>query len=111
MSEVINDEDKEWERTAAAAQTSNAYNEDARSRSKFSEVRGLCRTCSNALIRRRQYGEVPQVICDKLYQAAHRVPLDIMECSGYEKEGGMELRDMHTLGLIIDPRKKGGQYL
>jgi hypothetical protein len=34
-----------------------------------------------------------------------------MECSAFRREGQMDLRDMHQIGLLIDPRKKGGQYL
>ena len=100
--------DKEWERLAARAQ-SRAYEEN--NRAQFSEVTGLCRTCKNALIRRRQYSEMPSVICKEVWEQAHVVPLDITECSGYERTGAMSLNDMHQLGLIIDSRKKGGQYL
>lgn len=104
-------DDKEWERTSARAQASYAYNADAQSRIKFPEIRGLCRTCRHAVIRRRQYSEVPTVVCQVVYEQAHRMPLDIMECSAYGREGEMHLRDMHELGIIIDTRKKGGQYL
>lgn len=112
VSEAIpSPEDKEWELTAAKAQASSAYNEDAQSRTHFPEVLGLCRTCSHALIRRRQYSEVPSVFCYTIFEMPHRVPLDITECSAYKKEGSMSLRDMHELGLRIDARKPSGQYL
>mgnify|MGYP001615272828 CR=1 FL=1 len=84
---------------------------DTRSRVQFSEVKGLCRTCSRAMIRRRQYSEVPQVICQVNYEHPHRVPLDIMECTDYRRQGEMDVRDMHQIALIIDAREKGGQYL
>ena len=110
MSEQTEDE-KEWDKTAARAQASVAYNQDAQSRARFPEIRGLCRTCRYALIRRRQYSEVPMVVCEKSYEAPIRMPLDVMECSGYFREGQMDLRDMHEIGIIIDKRKRGGQYL
>ena len=105
--DIVTGEDKEWQRTASLAQTRD-WEGAAR---KFPEVTGLCRTCSQSLIRRRAYSEVPSVMCQKLWQQAHQVPLDIKECSGYERNGQMSLHDMHQLGIIVDSRKKGGQYL
>ena len=83
--------------------------EDSRSRARFPEVKGLCRTCKNALIRRRQYSEVPQVICQASFEYPHQVPLDIIECSDYRRTGEMHIREMQDLAIIIDPRKRGGQ--
>lgn len=109
MNIVDEPEDKEWEEIASRAQASRAYDREASARARFSEVTGLCRTCEYALIRRRAYSEVPWVLCT--YSINQRVPLDIKECSGYREAGQMHLRDMHQLGIVIDPRKKGGQYL
>ena len=105
------EDEKEWDKTAAHAQASTAYNPDYQSRKRFPEIRGLCRTCEHALIRRRQYSEIPHVICKNVYENPHRVPLDVMECSGYRREGQMDLRDIHLLGIIIDSRDRHGQYL
>jgi hypothetical protein len=101
----LNEEEKEQERTIAAGRRLD------NSRVNFSEVQGICRTCANALIRRRQYSEVPQVICQATFEQPHRVPLDVTECTDYKKVGEMHIRDMNDIALIIDPRKKGGQYL
>lgn len=111
MDEPVSDKEKDWEETAARAQVSTAYNDDAQSRHKFPEVTGLCRTCEHAWITRRAYSEVPAVHCMIAYDAPIRMPLDVKECSRYRKEGQMSLRDMSTLGIIIDKRRKGGQYL
>ncbi len=78
---------------------------------KFREVIGCCRTCRHAHITRRQYSEVPDILCTGIWEKPHRIPLDIMECTSYERRGEMSLREMGTLALEIDPRKKGGQYL
>ena len=108
-SEVIpSPEDKEWERLASRAQ---ARDLEGHARERFSEVTGLCRTCKNALIRQRAYSEMPSVICERLWEQAHRVPLDIMKCTGYERVGEMTLRDMHEMALIINTSKNAGQYL
>ena len=101
--------EQQWEKLASAANSSRAYDDSARARTMFPEVLGLCRTCQHALIRRRQYSEVPILHCT--YGRQERVPLDIMECSGYLKDGTMSLRDIHEMGVLIDIRKKGGQYL
>lgn len=101
--------EQQWEKLASAANSSAAYSDAIQSRSRFSEVRGICRTCEHSFIKRRQYSEVPIVYCT--YSRMQRVPLDIMECSGYRKDGTMSLRDIHEMGLLIDTRKKGGQYL
>lgn len=101
-------EDKEWERIASRAQ---ARDLESCARQRFSEVTGLCRTCKNALIRRRAYSEVPTVICEKLWEQPHQVPLDIMQCTGYERVGEMTLRDMHEMATLINLSKPTGQYL
>lgn len=101
--------EQQWEKLASAANSSTAYTDAAQNRKRFSEVIGLCRTCENSFIQRRQYSEVPIVQCT--YSKTVRVPLDIMECSGYRKDGTMSLRDIHEMGTLIDTRKKGGQYL
>ena len=112
MSEEEDKDEREWDRTAAGARAL-AHGTEVRARAPFSEVRGLCRTCAYALIRRRELSDVPTVVCssDLLYMNPQRVPLDVMECSGYRREGEMHLRDMHRLGLLLDTRDKGGQYL
>ena len=115
MSDEDKDE-KEWDTTAAYARALDHAVSSAgvaESRSLFPEVRGLCRTCEYALIRRRELSDVPSVICasEMVYQNPHRVPLDIMECSGYRRNGEMHLRDMHRLGIVLDVREDGGQYL
>ena len=66
-------------------------------RTRFPEVRGLCRTCDYALIRRREYSEIPTVVCRKL-DKPHQVPLDVVECTGYSRRGEMGLRTMQGVG-------------
>ena len=107
----MKEEEKEDERLFAAGRLLNGLGDNGRSRVNFSEVRGICRTCSNELVRRRQYSEVPQVICQATFEHPHRVPLDIMECTDYKRVGEMHIRDMNDIAIVIDPRKKGGQYL
>lgn len=80
-------------------------------RKKFDEVKGICRTCAHAMITRRQYSEVPEVMCTVSYYHPKRMPLDIMECSAYARSGEMSLRDAYEIALILDQRKPGGQYL
>lgn len=101
--------EQQWEKLASVANSSIAYSDSAQKRTRFSEVIGVCRTCEHSFIQRRQYSEVPVVNCT--YSRTVRVPLDIMECSGYRKDGTMSLRDIHEMGTLIDTRKKGGQYL
>ena len=74
-------------------------------RHKFPEITGLCRTCRNAHITRTQYSEVPTVICEALIGENYRVPLDIMECSSYDKKGRMSLDDMTEIALLVDPKR------
>ena len=78
---------------------------------KFPEVLGCCRTCKEAHITRRQYSEVPEIICMAVWNAPRRMPLDIEECTSYERRGEMDLREMGMMALDIDAREKGGQYL
>ena len=78
---------------------------------KFPEIKGLCRTCSQALIRRQQYSEMPTIICESTWNRPHPVPPDIIECSKYQRKGEMTLFQMEGMATIIDERKKGGQYL
>lgn len=78
---------------------------------KFPEVTGICRMCGNATIMRRQYEEVPAVFCS-VFRDDRRIPLDIIECTSFYKRGGMSLRDMSEMAILIDERKQsGGQYL
>ena len=78
---------------------------------RFPEIIGCCRTCSNAHVTRRQYSDVPAVFCQAFGQNNNRMPLDIVECSSYSKRGGVSLRDMAELAILLDPRKDSGQYL
>ncbi len=79
--------------------------------SKFPEVRGLCRNCSQAHITRRAYSEVPTVICKSVFDHPHRVPLDIKECTGFQRRGELTLYQMNDMAILIDERQAGGQYL
>lgn len=78
---------------------------------RFPEVKGLCRTCSQAVIRRQAYSELPTVLCEVIFNRPHQVPLDIMECSKYQRKGELSLWQMEEMATIIDSRVKGGQYL
>lgn len=80
---------------------------------RFPEIRGLCRTCDNAHITRRQYDEMPSIRCSALssWHRSDGMPHDIMECTEYRKRGQLSLREMADLALLVDARKKGGQYL
>ena len=71
----------------------------------FPEITGLCRTCAHAHITRTRYSEVPTVICEALISEAHRVPLDIVECSNYARRGQMTLDDMGEIALFVDPKR------
>ena len=106
MSDQTDDEKKDERIFAIGYQITGALGQN-----KFAEVIGCCRTCKQAHITRRQYSEVPKIVCTALWEQAHQVPLDIIECTSYEKRGEMDLRDMGQIALTIDPRKKGGQYL
>lgn len=78
----------------------------------FPEVRGICRTCKHSHILRRQYSEVPTVFCQTLsYEQPKQVPLDVTECSAYDKKGTPSLRSMMEVAIILDTREQGGQYL
>lgn len=75
----------------------------------FSTVTGLCRTCSNAFIYQREYGEEVRVRCASI---AQYVPHDITLCTGYSRRGEPVLRDMLSMATLIDKREAaGGQYL
>jgi hypothetical protein len=79
---------------------------------KFPEVKGICRTCGNGLIFRREYSEVPVVRCQAFGMENNRMPLDIKECTSYCKRGGLSLREMTEMAILLDERKHaGGQYL
>lgn len=69
------------------------------------EIRGICRTCSRALIYTRGEVEhrVTTVRCGALDNK--EVPQDIMECTGYWRRGQMALDDMQEIALTIDKRK------
>lgn len=82
-----------------------------RGQHRFPEITGLCRTCKHAHITRQEYDEAPRVICRAVYERAHRVPLDITECSSYRRSGEMNLRELTNLAILIDPRDRGGQYI
>jgi len=80
---------------------------------KFPEVVGICRNCSEAFIYRRQYDTTPVLICTALLGANgnRRIPLDITECTNYDEKGRPSLRQLAEQALLIDQRKKPGQYL
>jgi hypothetical protein len=78
---------------------------------RFPEIVGCCRTCCNAHVTRRQYSDVPAVFCQAFGQNHNRMPLDIMECSSYQKRGETSLRDMAEVAILIDARPGSGQYL
>ena len=80
-------------------------------RVKRVHARGLCRNCSLAHITRREYSEIPVVICTGLFDRAHRVPLDIKECSSFKRRGELSLHQMHDMAMLVDDRDAGGQYL
>lgn len=67
--------------------------------------------CRKSLIRQQEFGDQPEVICQAVYDKPHRVPYDIMKCTGYERRGEMDIRTMANLALLIDARPDGGQYL
>lgn len=79
---------------------------------RFPEVRGVCRTCNNAHIFRRELSEVPVVFCClATHMTPMRMPLDISECSDFKRRGEMRLEQLAEIAHLIDTRKRGGQYL
>lgn len=67
------------------------------------EIPGVCRTCSNAMIYRRQLQT--RVICRVLCED---VPEDIESCSRYERRGGMGLYDMVGIATLIEGKGPAG---
>ena len=78
---------------------------------KFPQVTGLCRTCSRAWIWKRQYDEYPNVLCHLSYERPVRMPLDVAECTEYDRRGEPSLRELSELATLIDPRHNPGQFL
>ena len=78
---------------------------------KFAQVTGLCRTCSRAWIWKRQYEEYPNVLCHISYDNPRRMPLDVAECTEYNKRGDPPLRELTDLAILIDPRHNPGQFI
>jgi hypothetical protein len=69
------------------------------------EIKGICRTCSRALIMTRGDVEHRETIvrCGALDNQP--VPHDIVECTGYWRRGQMALDDMQEIALLVDKRK------
>lgn len=74
------------------------------------EVRGtLCERCNSGQVYRRnrstgkgsQAGEAV-TFCRRM---GHRVPNDIVECSGYEDANALSMEDLARIALTVDPRK------
>ncbi len=78
---------------------------------KFPQVTGLCRTCSRAWIYRREYEEYPTVFCHVSYERPKIMPLDVAECTEYDKRGDPSLRELTDMAILIDPRHNPGQFL
>jgi hypothetical protein len=84
---------------------------DAPTASLFPQVTGICRTCSKAWIWKRQYEEYPNVYCMVQYDTARVMPLDVSDCTEYERRGELSLRELADMAVLVDTRKKPGQYV
>ena len=84
---------------------------DAPNAGRFPQVTGLCRTCSRGWIWKRQYEEYPAVECLVSYEHPRRMPLDVTECTEYDRRGDLSLRELGEIAVLIDVRKKPGQYV
>ncbi len=78
---------------------------------RFPQVRGICRTCSKAWIWKRQYDEYPAVYCQLSYEYPRVMPLDVSDCTEYDKRGDPSLRELAEMAVLVDTRKKPGQYV
>ena len=79
---------------------------------KFSEIRGICRQCSHAIIFRRELEVTPTLFCRVInYNNATRMQLDIMECNNFSQRESLSLDDLSRMALLIDARQDPGQYM
>ena len=70
---------------------------------------GLCFTCENAHVSRREAKNKYAVICISLKYVP--VPDDIIECNQYTKVTDLSLYTMTQMATLIDVREAGGHYL
>jgi len=65
------------------------------------DSKGICTTCSHAVIQRRLHKNERVIVCQELRR---RVPEDLAECSLHHTVTRLDLDQMSQIATLIDPR-------